>query len=413
MKSVSVIGAGRTGRGSFGEQFFSEGGFHITFADIDAPLIEELRSQGWYTVEMKDFISGASTTVRVEGFDVVNTVTERDAFINALACSTYVAVAVFPSSFPQIAKDLADMVETRRSLGMTAPVAVILGGNYVGLSEYFSQAMGDILAARGAAPLESNVALLTSRANRKVAFRDCVLYGRLPLVGDNKEVLLVDDRLPFGGGYDPPSFFQLGDAGRAMAEKIWSDNLVHCSLGFAAACKGYEIVNQAVEDDNVRMLAYRAWLEGRKALNAEYGTPFLDEEQTQEMFDKFASPFFHDKTTRVVRQPIRKLSRNDRFIGPALLCLRHGIIPYAISRAAALGFCFKDPAVPQSLEIAQRLEHDGVEETVAGVCGLDPSEQNDRIVLGLIIGAVYENSGIGKERFRPRCLEDAQERMVS
>ena len=401
MMNVTIIGAGRTGRGMLGEQFFLEGGYHLTFADCDSALVEGLRSQGFYTVEKIDFIAGTRSVTHVDGFDVVDTVRERDAYIGALAASDYVATAVFPSSFDRVAQDLADMARLRRLLGRTSSVAVLLGGNYVGLRGYFEAAVSKQLEGDDLAEFERNVVLLTTKANRKITFPDEYLDDRYALTGDDKPLLLVDDRLPSWDGQPVPLFFQLGDAETAMAEKIWSDNLVHCSLGFMASCAGYDVVNQAVEDDRIRTLAYYAWLEGRRALEAEYGLPVPDDAATEEMFDKFASPFFKDKIARIVRQPQRKLGRNDRFIGPALLCLHHGITPYFITRAAAYGFCYVDGHEPESIELSQMIAREGISQTVASVCGLDASEEADRTVLDLIVGAVKEITCADGERFRP------------
>ena len=51
MRKVTIIGAGRTGRGTFGELFFSEGGFDIAFADINADLVRSLREQGYFVTK--------------------------------------------------------------------------------------------------------------------------------------------------------------------------------------------------------------------------------------------------------------------------------------------------------------------------------------------------------------------------
>lgn len=391
MRRVTVIGAGRTGRGMIGEQFFTEGGFDLVLADCDAALVEALRAQGRYTVEQTDLLSGTARTTLVEGFEAVDTVREHEAYLDALATSEMVVTAVFPDAFEQVARDLAEMVARRRARGVVQPVAVILGGNFVGLKARFSELIGAALPDGDRAFFESHVALVTSKANRKVVFADPTGRDRLALSADDKPLLPVDDAFPFGDDWVRPSFFQLEEScERSMIEKIWSENLLHCSLGFMGACRGFQTVRQAVEDDRVRTLAWYAWREGRRALEAEYGMPMPTETDARVMFDKFASPFFSDRIARVTRQPARKLRRNDRFMGPALLCLKHGITPYFITRAAAHGFCYVDEDEPQSREIADTVARLGVEGGVARVCELDPACPADRAVLDLLTGAVRE-----------------------
>ena len=47
------------------------------------------------------------------------------------------------------------------------------------------------------------------------------------------------------------------------------------------------------------------------------------------------------------------------------------------------------------------IAREGISQTVASVCGLDASEEADRTVLDLIVGAVKEITCADGERFRP------------
>ena len=398
---VVIIGAGQTGRGMFGALFFEEGGFRITFADTDSELIAGLREQGYYTVEEKDLLSGEVRSVRVSGFDCVD-VHDRIAYLDVLARASYVATAVFPESFADVTHALVAMVRERRARGVEAPVAVILGGNFVGLRAYFQQAIDAELSEEERSFAAAHMALVTSKANRKVVNAGTVRGDRFALIGDNKAVLPVEDRLPFGAGYHCPSFFQLdANVELSMIEKIWSENLIHCSLGFMGACAGYETVNEAIEDERIGSLALYAWLEGRRALDAAYGIAVPDEAYIKTMMEKFDTPFFHDRIARIVRQPMRKLKKGDRFLGPALLCLKQGIVPYFILRAAAHGFCYTDEREPESVEIARLMAKNGVEGAVCAVCGLDRTVAEERVALELLVDAVRE---VACPRWAPQVL---------
>ena len=402
MREVTIIGAGRTGRGMLGELFYKEGDFHITFADCNPELVEGLRRQGYYTVLQNNLVTGAATTTRVCGFEVVDTVREHERYIQALASSELIATAVFPSSFDTVADDLAEMVACRCRMGVDVPVAVILGGNYVGLKAYFDRALRERLEGACARYYSERVALITSKANRKVTYAASADADRYALEGDDKPVLPVDDAFPFGAGYRYPTFFDLQEnAEIGMVEKIWSENLVHCSLGFMAAYEGIRTINEAVERDDIRTFAYYSWLEGRRALQAEYGLPIPGDAFVQGMFSKFASPYLTDTIARVVRQPMRKLGKNDRFMGPALLCMRHGIVPYFILRAAAYGFCFTDEHDEQSRQLAEIEARVGLEGTVEQVCGLNRADELENRAEQLLMDAVRSIRLPDRARFRP------------
>lgn len=407
MSKVTIIGAGRTGRGMFGEMFFSEGGIDLAFGDINPELIRSLREQGHYVVEQTNLDSGMSKATCVSGFKVYDARADREAYLKRLAESDYIAVAVFPSSFDDVARDLADMARLRRKSGSGQKAAVILGGNFVGLRSYFSGALRKLLDDDDYEIFDGQVALVTSKANRKMTFSSKPGAKPLSLEGDDKPFLPVEDRFLFGDGYEYPSFFKRSDdVELRMAEKIWSENLLHCSLGFMGAYYGFATINDVASDEFCADLARRAWKEGRAALEAEYGIPVPDDSFFRTMLDKFKSPHFRDRIDRVVRQPMRKLGRHDRFLGPALLCLKHGIVPFFTLRAAAYGFLFSDEKDEQVAKIAKILSATTLEDAVVKITGLDASVSEEATACGLLIGFIQELQCLEKQAPRvPACEE--------
>lgn len=397
MRKVTIIGAGRTGRGTFGELFYSEGGFDIAFADINPDLVRSLREQGHFVTKQTDLDAGTSKVIRVDGFEAFDVQADREAYLRRLADSELVAIAVFPASFDAVAKDLADMIRLRIMEGMTHKAAVIIGGNFVGLRSYFEGALQKLLDADELAVLNDQVALITSKANRKVTFSSDPDAEPLALEGDDKPALPVEDRFFFDEGYEYPSFFQRSnDVELSMAEKIWSENLLHCSLGFMGAYKGCEYLNDAASDELCADLAGKAWREGRQALEAEFGIPMPGDSLLETMLGKFSSPFFRDRIDRVVRQPMRKLGKGDRFLGPALLCLKHGIMPFFILRAAAYGFFVPNEGDEQAAKIEETLASVPLEDAVIKITGLDLSVPDEAVACRLLVGFVQEI----------RCLEN-------
>lgn len=391
MRKVTIIGAGRTGRGTFGELFFSEGGFDIAFADINPDLVRSLRERGHFVTKQTDLDAGTSKVICVVGFEAFDVQADREAYLRRLADSEFVAIAVFPASFDAVAKDLADMIRLRIKEGLTHKAAVIIGGNFVGLRSYFEGALQKLLDADELAVLDDQVALITSKANRKVTFSSDPDAEPLALEGDDKPILPVEDRFFFDEGYDYPSFFQRSnDVELSMAEKIWSENLLHCSLGFMGAYKGCEYLNDAASDELCADLAGKAWREGRRALEAEFGIPIPGDSLLETMLGKFSSPYFRDRTDRVVRQPIRKLGKGDRFLGPALLCLKHGIMPFFILRAAAYGFFVPNAGDEQAAKIEETLASVPLEDAVIKITGLDLSVPDEAIACRLLVGFVQE-----------------------
>lgn len=389
-RNVLIIGAGRTGRGMLGEMFYTEGGYDLIFADNDPTLVAGLKQQGWYSVEQKDLITGKSKKTLIDSFQIYHTVQAREEYLTAIVDAEIVLTAIFPDAFDQVAKDLADGINLRAVKGKGAPFAILLGGNFVGHYDYFYPRILCELSPLGKEYYEQYVSLLAINANRKVVFNENNPEDLFALTGDDKNVLMVDNDLK--DSINPvPSFFKLTDHLDAfMAEKIWSANLEHCSFGFVGSFEGYHVINQAVVDTKVRKLAYYAWLEGRKGLQAEFGFPIPDSNKKKEEYRKFASPFFEDKINRIARDPIRKLSRYDRFIGPALLCLKHKILPFFILKCAAYGFFYDEEDDLSSVKLQQMIKKEAIENVIPIICGLDLQNAEERLIYDLLLANYKE-----------------------
>jgi mannitol-1-phosphate 5-dehydrogenase len=74
----------------------------------------------------------------------------------------------------------------------------------------------------------------------------------------------------------------------------------------------------------------------------------------------------------VGRQPLRKLSRNERFIGPAADLAELGGVPDALLRAIGAALRFDVPADSESVELKALLAAASAEAFTAQVTGLEP-----------------------------------------
>ena len=391
---VTIIGSGRSGRGMLGEMFYSEGGFALVFADIDSDLVKGLSKQGYYTVEQKNLLTGECKKTRVEGFETVDTLKEHQKYIEYLADSEIIATALFPSAFQKAAGDLAEMVRFRKKMKKETPVAVLLGGNFVGMYQYFYEKISEDLNKEELDYFHKCIALVAAKVNRKVVYPEDFLEEAYYLTADDKDVLMVERNFLFPEDYHYPSFFELKENMELnLIEKIWSENLRHVTFAFVGSFYGYKTINAAVMDQYTRKCAYYAWKEGRRALLEEYDIPIPDDTAVRIEFEKFASPFFSDSLQRIGREPVRKLKKNDRLVGPALLCLKHQIIPYFISRSIAYGFFYNDSADKEARELQRYVHEAGIEKAVLKYCELNMNDSSEKALYQLILNNYNEIAG--------------------
>lgn len=99
---------------------------------------------------------------------------------------------------------------------------------------------------------------------------------------------------------------------------------------------------------------------------------------------RFANPALPDTTLRVGRAPLRKLSRNERFISPASQLAERGMARDGLVAAMAAGLLFDTADDPEAVELQTLLGSASAEDVVAQVMGLQPEHPLYGDVLAIV-----------------------------
>jgi mannitol-1-phosphate 5-dehydrogenase len=111
--------------------------------------------------------------------------------------------------------------------------------------------------------------------------------------------------------------------------------------------------------------------ETSRLLVAKHGLdPDEQERYLRKNLTRFANPSLADTVERVGRQPLRKLSRHERFVGPAAELADRGLPFDALVRAMAAALRFDVPEDAQSVELRELLASASPEEFVRTVTGV-------------------------------------------
>ena len=123
--------------------------------------------------------------------------------------------------------------------------------------------------------------------------------------------------------------------------------------------------------EELEALAEKALAEASKALHLEYGVPLAELTAFSEnLIERFRNKLLGDTVERVGRDTKRKLAKNDRLVGAALLCEKHGIAPTCILAGLAAGLHFAPAGDDSSIEIAEDAKKNGVFHALETYCGI-------------------------------------------
>jgi mannitol-1-phosphate 5-dehydrogenase len=122
--------------------------------------------------------------------------------------------------------------------------------------------------------------------------------------------------------------------------KLYGHNAVHALLGYLANEEGCQFISDASAE--LQHYAGEAFIEesGRALIAKHAGVDALFtakgfEFYARDLLERMVNPWLQDAVERVIRDPVRKLSWNDRLIGTMRLALDGGITPHRFARAAA------------------------------------------------------------------------------
>jgi len=361
VKKIAVhFGAGNIGRG-FVAQFLHESGYEVVFADVSDELIGALQAQPSYLVH--EIGDGARDHV-VDGYRAINSRTHQADVVAAIAdadiVTTAVGARVLAFVAPVIAKGLAARPAGARQLTIIACENAI-GGT-------------DILAGQ----VRTHDAVAADRA----IFANCAIDRIVPEQAGGLDVTIesffewVVDRTPFAGAEPEISGVTwVDDLEPFIERKLFTVNTAHAAAAYHGHDRGWVQIREALATPELQA-EVRAVLEETKTLLVEKHGFSADEQQTyiEKTLKRISNPELPDTCERVGRGPLRKMSRHERFIGPAAELVERGHTAWDLLNAVGAALRFDVPEDAESVEL-QALLASGrpAPEIAETITGLDPA----------------------------------------
>jgi mannitol-1-phosphate 5-dehydrogenase len=169
-----------------------------------------------------------------------------------------------------------------------------------------------------------------------------------------------------------------------VERKIFTHNLGHAGLAYVGYLRGHTCIHETFDDHFVRSVFDGALDETTEALLQRYPADLDRREHMEIRKDvcvRFSNPLLKDAITRVARNPIRKLGRDDRIIGAADLCRSQGIAPGHIATICAAALCYDCPEDADAMHVQALIREQGVAKTLKQISGVEPTSDFGQQVL--------------------------------
>jgi mannitol-1-phosphate 5-dehydrogenase len=357
------FGAGNIGRGFVG-LVLHNAGYELVFADVAAPLIDALAASDSYQV--REVGLGAKTST-VDNYRALNSATHEADVVAEIATADIVTTAVGPNILKFVAPLIAAALGRRDP--SLAPLAVMACENAINATDLLRNSVVDTIDD----PTHLSRAVF---ANTAV---DRIVPGQPENAGLDVTVEAffewAVEREPFGKDVPviPEAHF-VDDLAPYIERKLFTVNTGHATTAYHGFMAGADSIAEAIGMPSVLAEVRAVLAETKELLVSKHGfTAQVQQEYIDANLLRFANEELTDTVERVGRQPLRKLSRHERFVGPAAELAERGLPCDALVRGIGAALHFDVPDDPQSVELLGLLKAESAHGLVLQVTELEPS----------------------------------------
>ena len=373
MKKAIQFGAGNIGRGFIG-YLLGRSGYRLVFADVFDNVIDEINKEKHYTIYIKDV---ELEEIEVDSISAVNSTT--DAIVDEILNADIITTAVGPLNLVKIAPAIAKGIVKRMNSDSKEYLNIIACENAIYASRSLKEDVYKNLNDKEKA-----------YADKYIGFPSCSVDRIVP-PSKNEKMLDVTvenyfewnvEKNEFKGGV--PDVYGMNPVDNLLPyieRKLFTLNTGHAITAYTGRLKGYKTIEESIADKDIENLVRAAMRESGRALIKEFG---FDEKThfayIEKILKRFTNPYLQDDVNRVGREPIRKLSPEERLVKPLNTALSYDLCVDHLIQGIGNALHFDSKDDKQAIELQEMIKKDGLEETIKEVTKIKDSKVIEKII---------------------------------
>ncbi len=350
-KKALHFGAGNIGRGFVGA-ILHEAGYELKFADVAEPLINLLNDLDSYTVHE---VGADARDVTVTGFSGVNSAEDEEGLYAEIVDADMITTAVGPTVLGLIAPSIAEGLRLRAAAG-SARVPVMACENAINATDGLADAIRKVY------PEVDEVAFFPNTAVDRIVPNQERRTGAeaLDVTVETYHEWAVEVE-PFAqAGVDVPDISGItwvDNLAPYITRKLFTVNTGHAATAYFGKQQGISAISDALSREEIRGKVAAVLAETKQLIVEKFDfDPEVQQAYVDKILKRFQNPELPDTTDRVGRAPLRKISRNERFIGPAAELAERGFEATSLVEAVGAALEFDVPEDAESVELQKRLQ---------------------------------------------------------
>ena len=283
--------------------------------------------------------------------------------------------AVGPNILRFIAPVIAKGIDARKD---PKPLAVIACENAIGATDTLAGFIRD--------PKNTETARLTD-IDTRVRFANSAIDRIVPQQDPNAGLDIkiesfyewVVDRTPFKEFGHPKvdAIKWVDDLVPYIERKLFTVNTSHAAAAYYGHNRGKKTIHEAMADKEIHDIVREALKETSHLIVNKHGITVQDQKDyVEKIIKRISNPYLKDVVERVGRAPLRKLSKKERFVGPAAELASRGDDVKALLGCIEQAFLFQNvEGDDESKELAKIVSENEPKAIVEKVTGLTESDK--------------------------------------
>ncbi|KAK4629355.1 Mannitol-1-phosphate 5-dehydrogenase [Fulvia fulva] len=306
------FGGGNIGRG-FVAEFLHNSGFEVVFVDVMDSIINAL--QGASSYEVTEIGPDGETKFTIDNYRAINSKHDVQKVIDEIATADTVTCAVGPNILKFIAEPIAKGIEARKS---EQPLAVIACENAIGATDTLRGFIEEKLSAETKKNLAAKAEFANSAIDRIVPIQDADA-GLNVKIEKFYEWCVEEKPFKKSGAPKIKGVHYVDDLQPYIERKLFTVNTGHATAAYYGYNRGKAFIHEVLEDKELHDIVQDTLKETAHLICTKHThiSKADQEDYVKAIVKRISNPVLKDNVERVGRAPLRKLSRKERFIGPA------------------------------------------------------------------------------------------------
>ncbi len=358
---VLHFGAGSIGRGFIGK-VLADSGYHVTFVDVDQSIIKQINDDGYYQVK---YIEKPERIFKVENVSALHAVDDVEQVIELVQSADLITTSTGVDNLVRLVDTLVKGLKDR-----TTPVDIICNENALSATD----TLHDLIKQANDKLDLSLVGFLNSAIDRQ-AMNEMVDDKNIAIVEPFFEWVIEDNDLQNEVNHKIEGAHFVKDIKPFIERKLYIVNSEHAISAYLGHIYDKPTIQSVIKDDNLNKYLVDLLKEHAKYLQQEYRIDGLDE-YINTTLTRHGNELLADDIYRVGRNPLRKLSNQERIVGPLVklhemnLDIKHSI------KSVAIALSYRNPDDAEAVKLEEMFKTNSLNEVIKDVTGIT----NDSIV---------------------------------